>query len=135
MRRSTIFSGVALAVYLAVVYLAVFIAAPASLAVADFVASCGIAIPHPSGWNRAIFGNAGVQVLYITVTGLVAILGYGLVIAGCAFYFGEHQDVRAQFDDAATVSTGRSQDVTSSSSANRRDTNTQILEGDGSRGE
>lgn len=135
MRRSTIFSSVAVAAYLVVVYLAVFIAAPASLAVADFVASCGIAIPHPSGWNRAMFGNSGAPVLYITVTGFVAILGYGLVIAGCAFYFGEHQDVRAQFDDAATVTAGRRQDAASSSAANRRDTNTQILEGDGPRGE
>lgn len=135
-RRSTIFSGMAVVAYLAVVYLLVFIAAPVSLAVADFVASCGIAIPHPSGWNRAMFGNSGAPVLYVTLTGLVAILGYGLVIAGCAFYFGEHQDVRAQFDDdAGTVSAGRRQDAASPSAASRRDTNTQILEGDGSRGE
>lgn len=135
MRRSTIFSGVAVAVYLAAVYLAVFIVAPASLMVADFVANCGIAIPHPSGWNRAMFGNTGAPVLYITVTGVVAIAGYGSIIAGCAFYLGEHQDVRAEFDGAAPVSAGRRQDPAPPSSATRRDTNTQILEGEGYRGE
>ncbi|MCV7286026.1 hypothetical protein H7J87_11860 [Mycolicibacterium wolinskyi] len=113
----------------------VFIVAPANLLVADFVATTGIAIPHPSGWNRAMFDNSGNPVLYMTATGLVALVGYGAVIAGCAFYIGEHQDARAEADGAQPASTGHRREMASPPTAARRETNTQILEGDGSRGE
>lgn len=133
MRRSTIYSALAVAIYLAAVYLAVFVAAPASLTVADFVASCGIAIPHPSGWNRAIFANSGAPTLYMSVTGCVALIGYGSIIAGCFFYLGEHEDVRAQLNAAADTSTGRRRPAGASSNAGaaQRPTNIQVMEGDG----
>ena len=131
MRRSTIFSCLAIAAYLAVVYLAVFIAAPASLTVADFVATAGVAIPHPSGWNIALFDNAGSPTLHITLTGLLALAGYGGVIAGCAFYFGEHQDVRAQLDPAQAPDTGRR----AASAVSPVSRNTPMMEGDGPYGQ
>lgn len=130
MRRSTIFSCLAAAVYLAAVYLAVFIVAPANVMAADFVAGCGIAIPHPSGWNRAIFDNSGTPVLHITVTALVAIVGYGAIVAGCAFYFGEHEDARAQADDRSVAPAIRRRAAASPDAVIRRDVNTQIPEGD-----
>lgn len=98
MRRSTIFPCVAVTGYLVLVWLAVFVVAPYSVATADFVASTGIALPHPSGWNLGVFGNSGSPALHITVTGLVAIFGYGALIAGCAYYVGEHRDVGMQPD-------------------------------------
>ncbi|MGB8402818.1 MAG: hypothetical protein WCE30_01940 [Mycobacterium sp.] len=131
MRRSTIFACLAIAAYLAAVYLAVFIVAPASLAVADFVATTGVAIPHPSGWNMTLFDNAGSPALHITVTGLLALTGYGAVIAGCAFYFGEHEDVRSQLEQASVPETGRR----ASSSASPASRNTPMMEGDGPYGQ
>lgn len=99
MRRSTIVPCVAVAGYLLLVCLAVFVVAPASVAVADFVASAGLALPRPSGWNLAVFDNGGSPALHITVTGLVAIFGYGALVAGCAFYLGEHRDIKVSLDD------------------------------------
>lgn len=131
MRRSTIFSCLAVAAYLAVVYLGVFVAAPMSLTVADFVATVGVAIPHPSGWNFALFDNAGSPALHVTMTGLLALAGYGAVIAGCAFYVGEHEDVRAQREPAPAPDAGRR----ASSSASPVSRNTPMMEGDGPYGQ
>lgn len=131
MRRSTIFSCLAIAAYLAVVYLAVFIVAPASLAVADFLAVTGVAIPHPSGWNMTLFANAGSPALHVTLTALLAQTGYGAVIAGCAFYFGEHEDVRAQLEQVPVAETGRR----ASSSVSPASRNSPMMEGDGPYGQ
>lgn len=133
MRRSTIYSAIAVAIYLATVCLAVFVVAPVSVTVADFVASCGIAIPRPSGWNRAIFANTGTPALHVTFTGLVALIGYGSIIAGGAFYLGDHEDVRAQLNNAAETPAGRrrSDGAGSNTGAAQRPTNIQVIEGDG----
>lgn len=95
MRRSTIFVCVVAAGYLLVVCLVVFGLAPTSMAVADFVASAGIALPHPAGWNLAVFTNGGSPALHITVTGVLAIFGYGALVGGCGFFAGEYQDAKA----------------------------------------
>lgn len=107
MRRSTIYCCLAAATYLAALYLAVFVVAPISLTTADIVATSGVAIPHPSSWNMSLFANAGRPILHITLTGLLAATGYGAVITGCAFYIGEHEDIRAQLTAASTAESGR----------------------------
>lgn len=129
MRRSTIFSCGAVAVYLAVMWVALFVVAPANVAVADFVATAGLAIPLPSGWNATLFDNGGSPALHVTLTGLLALAGYGAVIAGCAFYVGEHQDVRAELEHGALPGTGRGAH-SSVSSTNR---NAPMTEGEGPR--
>lgn len=131
MRRSTIFPCAAIAGYLVLVWLAVFVVAPHSVATSDFVASSGVALPHPSGWNLPVFGNAGSPALHITVTGLIAIFGYGALIAGCVYYLGEHRDVAMQ-PDGAQVSGRRAESVPRAATG---DVLTATTEGDGLRDE
>lgn len=130
MRRSTVFACVAAAGYLLAVCLMVFGMAPTSMAVADFAASAGIALPHPSGWNLAVFTNGGSPALHITLTGVIAVFGYGALFCGVGFYIGEHQDAKAVL---AQEQTGGGRAESAPRSASRAESLVPTTEGEGFR--